>query len=168
VNEAEFGADEFGEQPPAGAEPKWYRERMDKVSEQMRSMKDELEAMRAERTHRLVAEKLTAAGFAPGAAALFTGDPEKVDDWLTANGGFLAREGAPGAEAQQQGTQVPAGPPPTTVSPQDQAALTQMQQASGTVPSGGTNTELQAQLLQCKTEAELSAFLAQHGNGMTA
>ncbi|MHC5264195.1 hypothetical protein ACYSUO_40510 [Streptomyces sp. UC4497] len=49
-----------------------------------------------------VENALKAKNYAPQAAGLFTGEPAKLDEWLTANGGALAK--LPSAEGEQRGS----------------------------------------------------------------
>lgn len=166
MNEFEFGIDEgLGEPAPPNAEPKWYRERMDKVSDQMKAMADELKALRAKDMQAELSKKFEAAGVNPAAASLYQGEPAGVDDWLKTHGGLLAR--LPGAEERQEAEQQPpAGPPPTIVSPEGQAAMAAMQEAgaTGAAPPQGSDKEQAAAIAAITDEASYAAYMRAQGN----
>jgi len=162
-----FGYDEndpqgLGQQAPAqepvqGQEPKWFREYMDKTSQELKDLRQKV-------AQQDVAEALKAGGYDPGAASLFQGDPAKVNDWLTANGAFLAKAGS--AEPAVEQGQQPAGPPATVVTPESQAALARMQNAGaeGAAAPLGSDQEMAAKLAACQTVEELDALMKANGN----
>jgi len=159
-----FGVDDPAGEPaqdPQG--PKWFREYMDKVSGQLKSLQERNEELERAQRQTQVAEALKAKGYAPQAAGLYSGDPNKLDDWLSANGAALARtEAAP--EGDQQGQ--PAGPPPTVVSPESQAAMAAMSAAStgGAGPLSGED-QLAARLEAAgDDEAAFNAIMREAGN----
>jgi hypothetical protein len=170
LSEYSFGYDEgqalgLEEQAPANAEPKWYRDRMDKVSDQMKSMAEELKALRAKDLTAELAKKFEAAGVNPSASALYQGDPAGVDDWLKANGGLLAK--LPAAEGQQEAEQqAPQGPPATVVSPEGQAQMAVMQEAgaNGTAAPQGSDQEQAAAIAALNSEEDYAAYMRAQGN----
>lgn len=137
--------------------PKWYRDHMEKTSREMTELRQQL-------AKRDVAEALKAGGYDPGAASLFQGDPAKVNDWLTANGSFLAKVGS--AEPVVEQGQQPAGPPATVVTPESQAALARMQSAGveGAAAPLGSDQEMAAKVAACNNDDELNALLKANGN----
>lgn len=158
-----FGVDEELTEPQSqGAkEPKWFRERMDKVSEQMRALQERNDALEAAQRQTQVAEALTAKGYSPTAAGLFTGTPDKLDDWLGAHGAALAKTDGNAVEPGQ-GVQ---GTPQTVVSPESQAAL----QALAAAGQGGAavlsgDDQLAALIAAAKDDSELDAILRSNGS----
>lgn len=153
------GAGEPGQDPQG---PKWFREHMDKVSDQLKELRAENDRLRTERQKAEVENALKAKGYAPGAASLFQGEPNKLDDWLKDHGDALAKLPDGGAEGQQP----PAGPPASTVPAEDQQALAAMQQAGtgGVATPLGSDAEQAAQLRNAKTPEELNALLRAQGN----
>lgn len=145
--------------------PKWYRDRMDKVSEQLQALVDENNRLKAEKKQQAVADELRRKGYAPQAAGLFQGDPAKLDEWLTANGGALARIAAPEGE-QQPGEQAPSGPPPTTVPAAGQEQMQRMQEqgTQGVAPPQGSDKELSAAIAACQTPEEFEQLMKSHGS----
>jgi hypothetical protein len=121
-----FGVDEEqGIEPQAQTPqaPKWFRERMDEVSETLKGLKAENERLKESQRQTQVAEALTAKGYASTAAGLYQGDPAKLDDWLGTYGAGLAKTDGAAAGEAGQGVQ---GTPQTVVSPESQAAMQQM------------------------------------------
>jgi hypothetical protein len=169
VSEYTFGDGDPGytpdlsEQAPPGAEPKWFRERMDKVSEQVNALVEENSRLKQAQARNQVADALTAKGYAPSAAELYTGVPEKLDDWLTAHGGALAKLPA---EGQEQGTGQPLGVPATVVPADGQEQMRRMQEAGtqGVAPPQGSDKELAAAIAAVTTEAEFDQLMKSHGS----
>lgn len=168
MSEYSFGDDpgytpDLGEQAPPGAEPKWFRDRMDKVSEQVNALVEENTRLKQAQVKTQVADALKAKGYAPTAAGLYSGTPDKLDDWLTAHGGALAKLPA---EGQEQGGEQAPGPVATTVPADGQAALQRMQEqgAQGVAPPQGSDKELAAAIAACKTEDEYAQIMRAHGN----
>lgn len=157
-----FGADEEqGELQNQGQpEPKWFRQRMDEVSETLKGLKAENERLKEGQRQQQVAEALTAQGYAPTAAQLFTGTPDKLNDWLGTYGAALAKTGTEGAE-QGQGVQ---GTPATVVPPESQAAMQQMAAAGQGATALSGDDQLVARLNAAKDETELSAILRENGS----
>lgn len=153
---------DLSEQAPAAKEPKWFRERMDKVSEQMNALTEENNRLKAAQAKNQVEDALKAKGYAPAAAGLYQGDPAKLDDWLTANGGALAKLPADGQEPQEQ----PAGPPATVVPAQGQEAMQRMaeQGTQGVAPPQGTDNEIAAALKAASSPEEFAKLMQSHGS----
>jgi hypothetical protein len=170
VSEYSFGSFDPDDMPGAGEPqsneqqgPKWFRDYMDKVSGQLKDLKAENDRLQAEKKQQAVADALKAKGYAPQAAGLFTGEPEKLDDWLTANGGALAKL----PEGQQPGEQqAPQGPPPTTVPAEGQEQMQRMQEqgTQGVAPPQGSDKELAAAIAACQTEEEFAQLMRSHGS----
>lgn len=152
-------------EPQSGQQgPKWFRDYMDKVSGQLKAIQAENESLKAEKKTQAVAETLKAKGFAPQAAGLYTGEPDKLDEWLTANGGALAK--LPTGEQQQGEEQAQQGPPASTVPAdgQEQMRLMQEQGTQGVAPPAGTEVELAAALKAAQTPADFAKIMQSHGN----
>jgi hypothetical protein len=154
-----------GEQQPMEQGPKWFRDYMDKVSGQLKDLKAENDRLQAEKKQQAVADALKAKGYAPQAAGLFTGMPDKLDEWLTANGGALAKlpgdgQGQQGEEATQQ------GPPASTVPADGQEQMQRMQEqgTQGVAPPKGSEAELAAAIAACKTDEEFAQLMQSHGS----
>lgn len=155
------GAGEPQSQEPQG--PKWFRDYMDKVSGQLKDLQAENAAMKAEKARSEVANTLKAKGYAPQAASLYQGDPAKLDDWLTANGGALARL-AP--EGQEQGEVSPQGPPASTVPADGQAEMQRMmeQGTAGVAAPQGSDKEIAAAIAAANSPEEFEKLMRAHGN----
>lgn len=157
---------DLNEQAPAGAEPKWFRDRMDKVSEQVNALVEENTRLKQAQAKSQVADALKAKGYDPSAAGLYTGEPARLDDWLTAHGGALAKlPGAPEGQ-QQEGEQMPAGPPASTVPADGQAQMQRMQEAGtqGVAPPQGSEAELAAAIKAAGTPEEFAKFMRANGS----
>lgn len=169
MSEYSFGYDPSGEVPdlneqaPAGAEPKWFRDRMDKVSEQVNALVAENNRLKEAQVRGQVENTLKAKGYAPQAAGLFTGTPDKLDEWLTANGGALAK--LPAGE-QQPGEQAPSGPPVSSVPADGQEQMQRMQEqgTQGVATPQGSDKELAAALSAAQTPEEFAKIMQSHGN----
>lgn len=144
--------------------PKWFREGLDKLSGQVKALQAENDRLKAEQKTKAVAEKLRAQGYAPQAAGLFTGEPDKLDEWLTANGGALARLST--GEQQQGEEQAPTGPPASTVPADGQEQMQRMQEqgTQGVAPPKGSEAELAAAIAACKTDEEFAQLMKSHGS----
>lgn len=131
------------EETPVQQPPGWYRQAMDKMGEQQRELRAQIEALTAENNRNKVADVLESKGFARSAAALYSGGPDKVDEWLTQHGASLARaEGTPAAPPVQQ-----SGPPQSTVPAEGQQAMQQMADAgAGGVVSMSSDDDIAAAL----------------------
>lgn len=120
--------------------PKWFREAMDRMAEQNRNLSGQVESLLQEKRQGEIAAAFEAQGYSRAAAALYTGKPEELGDWLNAHGGALARSGQ-----QQTQTQPPAGapqgePPQQGLAPDAQQNLQMMQQmGSQASPQGSVS-----------------------------
>lgn len=157
-----FGEEEIEPQGQEAKEPAWFRNRMDKVSTEIAELRAENDRLKSEQAKQAVKETLTAQGYAPGVADLYTGKPEGLNDWLSTNGALFAK--AVPAEGEQQ-AQIQQGPPATTVSPESQAAAAAFA-AAGQGGAGGLSAEqqLQARLNQAQTKQEFDAIMREAGN----
>lgn len=142
--------------------PKWFREYMDKVSGQLKSLQERNEQLEQAQRQTQVAEALKAKGYAPEAAGLYSGKPDELDTWLGTYGAGLARA-ASAAEGEQQ--TAPQGPPQTTVSAESQAAQAAFS-AAGTdgTPALSGEDALVARMNAAKTEEEYAAIMREAGN----
>lgn len=157
-----FGDEEQTEQQGQVAAPKWFRERMDKVSEQLAELKAENDRLKDQQARQAVKDTLTAQGYAPQVADLYSGKPEGLNDWLGTYGAALAK-GGNAAEGEQQ--QAPTGPPATTVSPEDQAAMAQMSAAGqGAAPAAAGDDQLLARINAAQTQEELDTIFREAGS----
>lgn len=157
------GLGETGEQAQQG--PKWFREGLSKLSGQVSELKAENDRLKQAQTRGELENTLKAKGYAPQAAGLFTGTPDKLDEWLTANGGALAKLPAvPGEEAP--GEQAPTGPPVSSVPAAGQAVLQQMQEqgTQGVAPPTGTDNEIAAALKAASTPEDFAKLMQSHGS----
>lgn len=142
----------YGQGQPGSAgsqEPKWFRDRMEQLAQQNQALTAQVEALTAKDRSAALAAKFEAAGVNSAAAALYSGDPTKVDEWLEANKALLApaqaQQSAPGTAPQGQ----PAGTAGSAISPTQQAAMQQMQAAGsgpGVQAPQGSQDELAAAL----------------------
>ena len=160
-----FGAEEGIEQAPSAEEgPQFYRDWMGKVSKQLQQLQDRNDALEAAQAKQSVKQTLTAQGYAPQVADLYTGKPEGLNDWLGTYGAALARgDAAPeGGEAEGQ---VQGGTPPTVVSSESQAAMAAISGASqgGSGPLSGED-QLAARLNAANTPEEFNAIMREAGN----
>lgn len=169
MGEYDFGYDGDGNGPdlsepaPAGAEPKWFRDRMDKVSEQMNALTAENDRLKQAQRQNKVADTLKAKGYAPNAAQLYTGEPDGLDDWLNSHGSALAKLPAAGGEEAEP--EVPQGPPPSSVPAEGQEAMQRMSEAgtSGAAAPQGSEKELEA-AIRAADPAQFEQIMKQHGN----
>jgi hypothetical protein len=157
----------FGEEEQGGPQgqseqgPKWFREQMAEVSGTLKELRAENERLKENQRQEQVAKTLTAKGYAPQAAGLYTGTPDKLDDWLSANGAALAKTGGEAVE-QGQGVQ---GTPASVVSPESQAAMQQMASAGvdGVAAISGDD-QLAARMEAANTPEEFNAIMREAGN----
>ncbi|KUJ70798.1 hypothetical protein ACZ90_00310 [Streptomyces albus subsp. albus] len=173
MSEYNFGYDEIGNQPDLGENnsseqgPKWFRQGLSKLSSQVQELKAENDRLKAAQRQSQVADALKAKGYAPQAAGLFQGEPEKLDEWLTANGAALAKlPAAPGEQDGNEGGQPPAGPPTSTVPAEGQDQMMRMQEAGtqGVAPPQGSDKELAAAIAAAKTPEEFAQIMRAHGS----
>ncbi|MFC5799121.1 hypothetical protein [Streptomyces formicae] len=170
MSDYSFGYDPTDDQSDLGeAEsqqqgPKWFREGLAKLSGQVQELKAENERLKAEQVKDQVVDALKAKGYAPAAAGLFTGTPDKLDDWLSTNGAALAKLPAEGQELTTE--QAPAGPPASTVPAEGQEQMQRMmeQGTQNVAPPQGSDKEVAAAIAACQTEEEYAQIMRSHGN----
>lgn len=164
MSEYEFGVeDEMNEPSGQDQGPKWFRDQMAKVSGDIKSLREENETLRAERARAQVRDALTAKGYAPQVADLYTGQPDKLDDWLGTYGAGLAKTGGEAAAEAGQGVQ---GTPQSSVSAEDQAAMAKMAAAGQDGASAALSGEdqLVARMNAAKSMEELDAIMRESGS----
>ena len=169
MSEYSFGYDDSddmsgaGEQPSGQQGPKWFREYMDKVSGQLSDLKAENDRLKADQVKDQLKDTLKAKGYDPAAAGLFTGTPDKLDDWLGTHGAALAKLPA---EGQEQGEQAPSGPPASTVPADGQEQMQRMAEAGtqGVSAPQGSEAELVARLKNASSEEEYNEIMRAYGN----
>ncbi|MGN6127874.1 MAG: hypothetical protein ACTHON_15035 [Humibacter sp.] len=155
--------DPTGETAPTEQGPKWYREGLEKLSGQIAEIKAENDRLKAEQAKQAVKDTLTAQGYAPQVADLYTGKPEGLNDWLSANGALFVKNGE--AAGEQGGA--PTGPPATTVSQESQAAQAAFSAAGSGAASGlSGDDQLVARMNAAQTPEELDAIMREAGNRM--
>lgn len=143
--------------------PKWFREGLDKLSSQVQELKAENDRLKAQQTRSELETTLKAKGYAPQAAGLYQGTPDKLDEWLTANGGALAKL----PEGQQQGEAVTQqGPPASTVPADGQEQMQRMQEqgTQGVAPPQGTENEIAAALKAAQSPEDFAKLMQSHGS----
>jgi hypothetical protein len=168
VSEYEFGYEgddtsNLGEAGSTPQGPKWFREGLDKLSGQVAELRAENAALKAQQARSEIENTLKAKGYAPQAAGLYQGDPTKLDEWLTANGGALAR--LPEGE-QTQGEVTPQGPPASTVPADGQADMQRMQEqgVQGVAAPQGSDKELAAALAAAQTPEAFAELMRANGS----
>lgn len=168
VSEYDFGYDgddtsNLGEAGATPQGPKWFREGLDKLSGQVAELRAENAALKAQQTKSEIEGALKAKGYAPAAAGLFTGTPDKLDEWLTANGGALAKVAQ---EGQAQGEVTPQGPPASTVPADGQAEMQRMmeQGTAGVAAPQGSDKEIAAAIAAANTPEEFEKLMRANGN----
>jgi hypothetical protein len=162
VSDYGFGPEDDEPQTEA-KEPAWFRSRMDKVSSEIAELKAENDRLKVEAAKQTVKDALTAKGYAPEAAGLYTGAPDKLDDWLSAHGAALVK--AADAAVAGQG-QAPQGPPASTVSAENQQAQVAFQAAGQGAAGAALSAEdqLVARLKAATTMEELAAIEREQGS----
>lgn len=158
-----------GQGGPQDQGPKWFRDYMAQSAQQIKQLSGQLEAMTAEKRQSEIVAAFEAKGYAPGAAALYQGEPDKVDEWLGTHGGALARAD----QQQQQGSRPPGEMPPPqqqnqapAVPPSVQADLQKMQQMGQTGAlgsSGNSDDDLAAALRATTNPTEFLQVAQAHG-----
>lgn len=171
MNEYSFGYDDTDDQSALSETdgqqsqgPKWFREGLAKLSGQVQELKAENDRLKQEKTRSELEKAFTAKGYAPQAAGLFTGDPAKLDEWLTVNGGALAK--LPSTEGEQAGEQTQQGPPASTVPAEGQEALQRMQEqgTQGVAAPQGTDNEIAASLKAAGDFEAFAKLMQSHGS----
>jgi hypothetical protein len=142
------------EQPQQEQSPKWFRDYMKKSQAELKELRDKL-------AKKEVAEQFQAKGYDPAAAALYQGDPAKVDDWLTEHAALLAKR--PGA-VEEEVVAPPTGAPASTVSAEHQEQLQRMQSAGdGAGSPQGSEAELVAAMKAARTIEDFEAVAKANG-----
>lgn len=139
------------------------REQLKRVEDQLKALQEQNAELAADRRKNLVADALQAKGYNRQAAALYGGDPAKLDDWLGTYGDLIAKQPADTSGQGQagQGTGVPA----STVPAEGQAALQQLQQAGmSAAPPAGTEAEQIAAMRAAQDPQALQEYLRSQGN----
>jgi hypothetical protein len=146
--------------------PKWFREGLEKLSSQNKELRDKIHAMEAEKAKAGMSDTLKAAGVDPGAAALYQGEPDKVDDWLNANKAWLKPLETSGEPQQEEQEQAPQGPPASTVPAEGQEQMQRMQAAGaqGVAPPQGSDKETAAAIAALNSPEDLANFMRSQGN----
>jgi hypothetical protein len=168
VSEYGFGDEEFGFQTEESGQNgkqggNGLRQYLDEISTQLKEMRAENAALKAEKTRSDIEGALKARGYEPAAAGLYQGDPAKLDEWLTAHGGALAKV-AP--EGQAQGEVTPQGPPASTVPADGQAEMQRMmeQGTAGVAAPQGSDKEIAAAIAAANTPEEFEKLMRANGN----
>lgn len=157
-----------GEQDPGygqGQEqqsPKWFREYMAQAKAQNDALQSQIQQLTAEKRQAEIASAFEEKGYARAAAALYQGEPDKVDEWLSAHGAALARSGEPQAPAQQAQSQQQPNP---ALPASAQADLQKMQQMGQGVAVADANSDddLANALRATTTPEEFQQVAAAHG-----
>lgn len=158
-----FGEDEGEQIEPQGQEPqgpKWFRERMDKVSEQLKVLQERNAQLEQTQRQSQIAEALTAKGFSPQAAGLYTGTPDKLDDWLGTVGAALAKTDGSAVESGQsvENTQ-------TVVTPESQAAQATFAAAGQDGAAAlASDDQLAARIRTATNQEDLDAIMREAGS----
>jgi hypothetical protein len=140
--------------------PAWFRDKMDADSKALKEMREQMELLRAENRQAKVEQRLTAQGYSPQVASLYSGEPDKVEEWLTANAPYLVKADGHTAAPQAQG-----GAPQSTIPATGQAGMQQMNNAGPTgsenLPTG--DDALAAALAATTTPEEFQAVARANG-----
>lgn len=142
---------------------KALRARAEADSKALEELREQVQTLQKE-THQVkVADALKAKGYAPTAAGLYTGTPDKLDDWLGTHGAALAKVSVEGQG--QDGEQTPTGPPASTVPADGQEQMRLMQEAgtSGAAAPQGSEAELVNRLKQAGPD-EYAQIMAANGS----
>lgn len=145
--------------------PKWFRDYMDKANQQIKTLTDALESERAEKQAVKIASAFQEKGYAPSAAALYTGTPDQLDAWLETHGSALARSdqqppAAPPVPGEMQ--QQPTGGLPPAVQA-DLHRMQQMGQASSLAGGQSSDDQLAAALAATSSPEEFLQVAQAHG-----
>lgn len=145
--------------------PKWFRDYMAQAAAQNKQLMDQVQALTAEKRQTEMANTFEEKGYHRSVASLYSGDPDKVDEWLSAHGSALAKSG------DQQAQQRPPGDTGPTQQQQAvpssvQADLQRMQQMGPTganAPAANSDDELAAALAATNTPEEFLQVAQAHG-----
>jgi len=160
-----------GQQSGAGAgqeqSPKWFRDYMAQAKQQNDTLAAQLQQLTAEKRQTEMAEVFRAKGFLHSAAALYQGEPDKLDEWLSVHGDALARTGQQPPQQQQR---PPGEMPPPQAAPAVPSSLQAdlqkiQQQGLGTAAAAqsGSDDDLAAALRATTNPAEFQQVAAAHG-----
>lgn len=140
---------------------KALRAKAEADSKALKEMREQLTALQAENRQGKVAKMLESKGYPASAAGLYTGDLDKVNEWLDQYGSVLAKSGAPIEELTPES---PAGPPTSTISPESQALHQQMQAAGseGSAPLG-SDKEIAAAFAAARSPEEFEKIAKASG-----
>jgi hypothetical protein len=160
------GTSDLGETQDQQQGPKWFREGLANLSNQVKELKAENDRLKAAQQREQIAAALKTKGFAPQAAGLYQGEPNGLDDWLTANAPALAKLPAEGEQSSEQEQGAPQGPPPSIVTPESQAALARMQAmgAGGAAAPSGGEQETVSRLQSMEDPEQFAQFMREQGN----
>lgn len=150
---------------PQQAAPKGnpLRDHLKRVEDQNTALQQQVAELVAQQRQTQVADALQAKGYDRATAALYTGKPEKLDEWLTSVGPLLVKQPADtsaNGAGQQQGQ-----PPASTVPAEGQAAMQQMQQAGqfAAAPQGSEAEQIGV-MNAAQTPEALMEYLKSQGN----
>ena len=148
-------------QQSADKTPQWFRDKLEADSKALKEMREQMDQLRAENRQVKVAREFESRGYAPGAAAFYNGDPDKVDDWLTTNGSYLVKQD--GMSAAQQN--LANGTPASTIPTEGQAGIQRMTNAgnSGQEVTLTGDDAIAAALAATKTPEEFQAVARANG-----
>jgi hypothetical protein len=156
----------YGQGQQQEQSPKWFRDYMAQAKAQNDALQSQIQSLTAEKRQAEIATAFEEKGYARAAAALYQGEPDKVDEWLSAHGAALARN----ADTQQQGTRPPGEMAPPQQSapvmpPSAQADLQKMQQMGqgGAVMDANSDDDLANALRATTTPEEFQQVAAAHG-----
>lgn len=139
------------------------RQYLDKLEERTKEQDKLIQQLLGESRRNRVADALEAKGYDRGVAALYTGDPEKVDEWLTTAGSFLAKKDGVQTPPANQEQQTPPGN--STIPPEGQAQMQQFQQAGQNAAApAGSDAEQAAFMATMDDPKKLTEYLASQGN----
>lgn len=154
---------QFGQAPQQTPKGNPLRDHLKKVEDQLEALRKQNEALLGENRQNKITAQLQAKGYDPAVAALYGGEPEKLDEWLTTYGPMLKQQSAD--TSAQGATQQQGGAPASTVPAEGQAALQQMQQAgTGAAAPQGTEAEQIAQMRNTQDPQALMQYLQSQGN----
>lgn len=150
------------QQEPVQQQRNPLRDHLKKVEDDNTELRKQVQELVAHQRRNAVADELQAKGYDRGAAALYSGDPAKLDEWLTTYGPMLATK--PSDTSGQGGTQQGGGAA-STVPADGQAALQQLQSmGQGAAAPQGSDAEQIAQMRNAQSPEELMKFLNANGN----
>lgn len=154
------GEDLNQQTPQQPGQKSGLRQYLDKLEERTKEQDKLIQQLLGESRRNKVADALEAKGYDRGVAALYQGDPDKVDEWLTTAGNFLAKK---------DGVQTPpanqAPPADSTIPPEGQAQMQQFQQAGqNAAPPAGSDAEQAAFMATIDDPQKLTDYLASQGN----